>query len=107
MTSNFVVEKSLRTAILFIHDISGFPYTLTTYVSPTNSSPGLTGLPLEFTRYMKTHSDTKVVCPHDLGELLEPTGTNSMNSIQAPSDPNKVLLIVTGITGITALQLRT
>ena len=59
MNLDFVVEKSLRTAILFIHDTSGFPYTLTTYVSPTNSSPGIASLPLEFSRYMKTHSAPK------------------------------------------------
>ena len=69
MTLDFVVEKSLRTAILFIHDTSGFPYTLITYVSPTNSSPGLTGLPPEFARFIKKHSALKFVCPHDLGKL--------------------------------------
>ena len=91
MTLDFVVEKSLVSIHL-------------RYVSPTNSSPGLPGLPLEFTRYIKTHSTPKVVCSHDLGYLLEPIFTNSMNSIQGPFDPNQALLIV---IGITALQLRT
>ena len=56
---------------------------------------------------MKTHSVPTLDCQHDFGELLEPTCTNSTNSIQTPSDPNQVQLTVTGIMSLTALQLRT
>ena len=85
---------------LLIQDNYGF-----IHASPTNSSPRLAGLTLEFT---PTLVDAwKLTVPIPMPAWLWTTSRTHMhpfhNSIQTPSDPNPIK----GITGITALQLRT
>ena len=56
---------------------------------------------------MEMHSAPAFVDRTTLDNLKKPTCAQFTKSIQTPSGPNQVLLTVTGITGITALKLRT